>query len=397
MSARRLLLPVVVTGGIAALIAGMSLAPRIELLVEVGRLMRGLAFFTFAGVGAIVLSRHPRHLVGWAFAVSGLLNLTSWLCEAYIEGRGLSGMPGPFLEQVVVWLASWTNVAGFAVAPLLVLFVFPTGRLASPRWKGVAWAVATVVVGGVLAYGFAPGPVVDYPFLTNPFGMKGSVGRVLRALTNAVWPLLIPSIVAGAASLYLRFRNASGDERQQIEWLALGGLAIAAFVPFWALMVTLGYPDVPENVAGFVMIALPIAAGVAITRYRLYDIDVIINRTLVYGSLTAILAATYFGLVVALQNALAPVTRESDIAVATSTLAVAALFGPARRRVQEFIDRRFYRLRYDAQRTLESFSSHLRDEVDLDHLSAELLGVVGSTMHPRHASLWLRPNSGAGP
>jgi hypothetical protein len=227
----------------------------------------------------------------------------------------------------------------------------------------------------------------DRPQLTNPYGVDSPLIDALQGLS---WLLLVIAIVGSVASLILRFRRARGEQRQQMKWLAFAGAVAGTFV----IVFTVLYDVVGEAVANSAImlgvLSLPLAAGSAILRYRLYDIDVVINRTLVYGALTATLAAVYLGFVLLLQLLLGGITGDSSLAVAVSTLAVAALFRPARGRIQDVVDRRFYRRKYDAQRTLEAFSARLRDQVDLGTLNAELNSVVRDTLQPAHVSLWLR-------
>ena len=227
----------------------------------------------------------------------------------------------------------------------------------------------------------------DRPQLTNPYGVNSPLIDALQGLS---WLLLLIAIVGSVASLIVRFRRARGEQRQQMKWLAFAGAVAGTCV----IVFTVLYDVVGEAVANAAImlgvLSLPLAAGMAILRYRLYDIDVVINRTLVYGALTATLAAAYLGCVLLLQLLLGGITGDSSLAVAGSTLAVAALFRPARARIQDVVDRRFYRRKYDAQRTLEAFSARLRDQVDLGTLNAELNSVVRDTLQPAHVSLWLR-------
>jgi hypothetical protein len=251
----------------------------------------------------------------------------------------------------------------------------------------VAWCAGVGITLLFVADGLNPGPLEDYPEIANPYGVDSPVLDVLGGVAALA---LAVAMIGSPLSLVLRFRRAGRVERQQIKWLALAG-AVAAVTFVIALA---SYEALPAGVADraimLSILMLPVAAGMAILRYRLYDIDVVVNRTLVYGALTATLAAAYLGSVLLLQLALSPLTEASDLAIAGSTLAVAALFRPARTRIQFAVDRRFYRRRYDAARTLERFGVRLRDEVDLETLGGELRGVVADTMQPAHVSLWLR-------
>jgi hypothetical protein len=273
-----------------------------------------------------------------------------------------------------------------------LLLLFPHGRLLSPRWRPVAWLAAAVTIAGSALLAIVPWELLD-PGVTaqNPFSMEG-----LRSLGIAPpVPILlvgIPTMLLSVASLILRFRRSQGEERQQLKWFVCAGVLIVG-----ALCVPLFVPGAASTVLQLlVMPSLPVAAGIAILRYRLYDIDVVINRTLVYGSLTAALALTYFGGVATMQTIFRALTgqeQQPQLAIVVSTLVIAALFNPLRRRIQGFIDRRFYRSKYDAAKILEAFSTRLRDETDLDALSDDLVGVVGETMQPAHISLWLRPDT----
>ncbi len=297
-------------------------------------------------------------------------------------------VPGAWIGA---WYGEW-NWLVFWFGTLVALpMLFPNGRPLSPRWA-VALRLILVAAAGVLLMTMldqrveVEGTGIQ---LENPLG--SSLGRDPdeEALFAAIaFPLMFGSALAAAISLVLRFRRSRGDERLQLKWFTYAG--VLAVAGFFAL--ALGEGSGPVSLAYALLIALvPAAAGIAILRYRLYDIDLVINRTLVYGSLTAILAGTYLGIVFLLQRALAPFTAESDLAVAGSTLAVAGLFGPVRSRVQGFIDRRFYRHRYNAQQTLEEFTLTLRDEIDLEQLTGDLVLTIRETVQPSHVSVWLRP------
>jgi hypothetical protein len=272
------------------------------------------------------------------------------------------------------------------------ILLFPTGRLPSRRWRWVAWLTMAFVVVGVILSAFSPGALMGaLGPIRNPLGTE-SFTNVYKALLYTISPLLF---VAVALSVFMRLRYARGVERQQIKWLAYAAAAWALGIILNIIIATLDTPLWFERAAlAYFTVAgeaVPIAIGIAILRYRLYDIDILINRTLVYGSLTATLVALYFGGILLLQTVFVLLTGEqSTLAVVASTLVIAALFTPLRRRIQSFIDRSFYRRKYDAAKTLEGFSMKLRDETDLDALSNDLVGVVRETMQPAHVSLWLR-------
>ena len=346
----------------------------------------------FSVVGALIATRQPGNAIGWIFlsvgVSAGLAELSHGYADYWLEGNGGSKALG---ELAAVYSSqSWMP---FILVPAtFIVLLFPDGHLLSPRWRPVAWCAAVGIAGAFLTTALATGPLDDYPQLDNPYAVDSPV---LDPLAGLSFLLVLIGIVGSAVSLILRFRRARGEERQQIKWLALAGAVVAVTIPIG----TAGYSVWGEDVSNVAMmlsvLGVPIAAGVAILRYRLYEIDVVINRTLVYGALTATLAAVYLGGVLLFQLALGGVTEDSNLAVAGSTLAVAALFRPARGRIQELVDRRFYRRRYDARRTLESFAARLRDEVDLTALEAELCGVVAETMQPAHVSLWLREGRAA--
>ncbi len=342
-----------------------------------------------AFVGAIIIDRKGSHMVGWLFCLSSL----AWAVSLF--GSTFSNLP--FLAELSwqgqgVWLAAWTVFLGVGAAPVLVLFVFPTGRLISSRWKGPFGIGVFALAIGVLGSAFAPGPLEDRPEIDNPFGATGTMGEVFTQMREAAWPLLLIAIAAGAWSLRVRMRRGTSEEHQQIKWISLAGIMMLIFVFVWgSLEVTGGDTSTLEVLNGLVQLLLPVSVGIAILRHRLYDIDRLINRTLVYATLSVMLGLGYAGAVVLLQRLLSPVTSESDLAIAASTLAVAGAFRPLRTRTQGFIDRRFYRHKYNAAETVGEFSARLRDQVDLDALSHDLVEVVASTMQPAHASLWLRP------
>ena len=342
-------------------------------------------------VGAIVASRRPENPVGWLLCLFGVAVSTSSFASQYAI-YALLAQPGSLpAGEAMAWIAAWQLpiMIGLQVSYLLL---FPTGRLPSRRWRPLAWLIVAFVVVGVILSAFSSDAYLgSLDPIRNPLGIEGFT-YFWRALLYAVSPLLF---VAVALSVLVRLRRAVGVERQQIKWLAYAAAIFAMSIILNVITLTIDSPRWAElanlvifSVAGT---TVPIAIGVAILRYRLYDIDIIINRTLVYGSLTTMLVAVYLGSVVVLQYALRTLTGEgSQLAVVASTLAIAALFNPLRRRVQALVDRRFYRRKYDAAKTLDAFSAKLRDETDLETLNSELVGVVRKTMQPAHTSLCLR-------
>jgi hypothetical protein len=345
----------------------------------------------FSVVGALIASRHPDNAIGWLFLWAGVAAGIGAVAGSYAD-YWVDNRDGPaLLGKTAAWYGDLSWIPFILVPSTFLLLLFPDGRLLSRAWKPVAWCAAVAIVGGFLTQGVRASHLEDHPQVMNPYWVDSPVVGPLAALALV---LMVVGIVGSSASLIVRFRRARGEQRQQIKWLAFAGaVAGACVIVFTAL-----YDVVGEGVANVAIMAgvlgLPLAAGIAILRYRLYDIDVVINRTLVYGALTATLAAAYLGSVLLLQLALSGVTSDSGLAVAASTLGVAALFRPARARFQASVDRRFYRRKYDAQRTLEEFSARLRDQVDLGTLNAELSAVIRETLQPAHVSLWLRSPGG---
>ena len=357
---------------------------RLPLADTVGLL---LAFAAYMVVGVLIVAHRPGNAVGWVFSAIGLLAVTSALAEEY-AGYAVMTRPGSLPGGVLAgWYAGWAWYPTVALVVVYTPLLFPDGRPPSPRWRPVAWLAGAGAGAFVVLAAVQPtielddGHVVDNPVGVAAVGdpEQGAVGLVL---TSALGLL----VVAAVASLVVRFRRSRGDERLQLKWFTYA----AALLP----VILLGdlLPDAANSVLFAVGISLlPVAAGVAILRYRLYDIDRLINRTLVYGLVTALLGGVYAGLVLLAGQLFGDLgDRPPSWAVAGATLAVAALFRPARRRVQALVDRRFNRARYDAARTVDTFSARLRDQLDLDTLSAELLGVVDQTVQPASASLWLR-------
>jgi hypothetical protein len=361
----------------------------------------GIAVLGFGLVGALVASRQPRNPIGWLLLATGILLVLGALADANVK------LDDAFARGLSAWLSDWTWYVWLTFAGIFLPLLFPTGRPLSPRWRRVLWLGVASLVLSVLGNALVPGRIdVDSPVpVDNPFGIGGPVADVWPVLARAGDVLAGIAFALAAASLVVRFRRSRGVERQQLKWFAYVGLIAAAGLAVAMAQVLFGAQPGEDTEGGWlevvgaigwltalgaIVIGIPVATGMAILRHRLYDIDVVINRTLVYGALTATLAGAYLGSVLLLQLALGPLTEDNGLAIAGSTLAVAALFRPARARIQHAVDRRFYRRKYDAAHTIERFGARVRDEVELESLSAELRGVVADTMQPAHVSLWLR-------
>jgi hypothetical protein len=328
-------------------------------------------------LGGLIASRLPRIPYGWLWLGFGLGLAFQSLAQSY-GAYGLVVEPGSLAApKTISHVMQLGGQVALTLAPLLML-LFPTGRLPSRRWRPLAWTSTTA--GAVLL------------FLVLLFDDPDQVGGVISTVTVAVVSVIFTALLLSALSIVIRYRRASGAERQQLKWFALAAVLIGAVTAGHLLFLDLLLPEAFLNLLDATTITfLYVAVGLAILRYRLYDIDIIINRTLVYGSLTATLVLFYFGSVVGLQYILRTLTgQESQLAIVVSTLAIAALFNPLHRRIQASIDRLFYRRKYDAAKTLEEFSAKLRDETDLEALNSDLLRVVQNTMQPEHITLWLR-------
>ena len=349
-----------------------------------------VASMAFATVGAMVATRVPENPIGWIFCLTGV-------------ALGAADFGNQYAEQML-FVASDPLAGGRSAALLqelglapsfgllsLALLLFPDGRSPSGRWRFVVWLAVAGIGLSVIGAALRPGPFVE-PFdsVSNPVGISGLLG-LMDSFLGFGFIFTLLSVVLAAFGMRARLRRSRGVEREQFKWLVLAAAVTGvAVVGSLALYLAAGIDVGGEAVLGLGFSVFPLAAGTAILRYRLYDIDVVINRTLVYGALTATLALAYLGSVLVLQLAFSGVTESSGLAVAASTLAVAALFRPARTRIQAAVDRRFFRSKYDAARTLERFGTRLRDEVDLDALASELRAVVADTMQPASVSLWLR-------
>ena len=355
-----------------------------------------LAAVFYPTVGAIVASRRPENPVGWLLCLYGLVTSIGYFFAEYAIYALLAQPDSLPAGEAIAWILSW-------VLPILnglmvfYILLFPTGRLPSRRWRWLGWLTVAFVMVGVILAAFSSGALLGIlgP-IQNPLGIEGFSNIYYKAVLFTMASLLT---LAAALAVFIRLRRAIGVERQQIKWFAYAAVAtVSAGILAYLIPRVIDTPLWFERVGFALNIAfipaIPIAIGIAILRYRLYDIDILINRTLVYGSLTLMLALVFFGGVTSTQivfTALSGQEQLPQLAIVVSTLVIAALFTPLRRRIQSFIDRRFYRRKYDARKTLEAFGSRLRDETDLDALSNDLVGVTRSTMQPEHVGLWIRP------
>jgi hypothetical protein len=378
--------------GIVGMLAGVALQEALDHANEGGWVEHvGLliAFASFPVIGALIASRQPRNALGWIFVFIGvsiglLLVGTEYAFLAFVKEPNAT-WPGATFGA---WLGQWLWFPSLMLIPSLGLLLFPNGKPPSKKWRWLVWGCGIIIAIACAASAFQQRLSIETTetgvtkSIDNPFGLLPIDDG--EAAVDPFFFLFFGFTILCVASVIVRYRRAQTEERQQLKLLLL---AASLFV----ITIILGDTfDLPEILFPLTLWTIPCAIGVAILKYRLYDVDAVINKTLVYGVLSGLLGLIYLGIVVVLQQALDPVTQQSDLAIAGSTLAVAALFGPLRSRVQAFIDRRFYRRRYNAAATLSEFTSRLRDEVDLDSLTHELVTVVSSTMQPSHASVWLR-------
>jgi hypothetical protein len=337
-----------------------------------------------AVVGGLVASRRPENAIGWIFcgfaAFMGLSELAAGIADIAPD-QATHGV-----GQAAAWFANWSWVALFATT-IFVLLLFPDGRLPSRRWRVAAWAGGIGAVLFTVGTAIAPGALSDYEHITNPVGADPAISGAFQLVGTV---LTVGALLAAPVSVVLRYGRADATARQQIKWLAVAGVLTMVVLAAGVGVAIAGFESLGNALVLAGILAIPIAIGIGILRHRLYDIDRVISRTLTYALLTVNLGAAYVGLVLAGQAVFSSFAGGGDLAIAISTLAVAALFLPLRSRVQRLVDRRFYRRRYDAQRTLEAFGARLREQVELDELSANLAHVVRETIEPAHVSVWLR-------
>ena len=355
-----------------------------------------LAILPAITVGTILVTRLPANRIGWLLLVGGLLFAVSGGVSGLAD-FGLNVHPGSVPGAVwLAWLSGWILLP-FVVVAIYLALLFPTGRLLSPRWRSVAVAGAVaMVVNSVQSAFTAFTPGTYPPAVQNPLEIRGPIADLLAVVGTVASTVGTLVMFLALASLVVRYRRAIGVERQQLKWLAavvaIAGPALA--IAILSSGATSGIIADVSNAAFWIALItlalLPVAIGVAVLRYRLYEIDRLISRTIAYGVLTAIVGSLFIGFTLVFQAVLAPVTQSNELAVAGSTLLAAALFQPLRRRVQRLVDRRFNRARYDAERTVATFAARLRDEVDLEQFRAEVLAIVAQTVEPSSVSLWLR-------
>lgn len=344
----------------------------------------GVTYLSFLLVGVLIVAHRRSSLVGMSLALAGLFGIANLPLAAYAHYALATG------ELDLGPLAAVLRATVQGISLILILsavVVFPTGSGPSPRWRPFIFAflgAGTLFIAGSV---FQPTVFFSdrFPEVANPLAV-GPMGDIVLGSELFIPALFLILLIVPFAAVIARYRDARGIERQQLKWLAYSGTVLTVIL----IVIVTTRAWVFALLLPFLLAMIPVSIGVAVLRYRLYDIDLVINRTLVYGAVSALLLATYFGAVIVLQALLRPFTSGSELAVAGSTLLVVALFQPLRRRIQDAVDRRFYRSRYDGARTLDGFTARLRNDVELESVRADLLGVVADTVRPSHASVWLR-------
>jgi hypothetical protein len=351
---------------------------------------------TCVAIGAVVVVRVPGNPIGWLFLTAATLSAVESACDQYAT-LSLIAEPGAHAGgEVAAWVAGWIWIPAIALVTVFLPLEFPNGRLLSRRWRPIVWLDVAIVAVATLGAAGLPGPLDNAAYVSNPFAVDIGIRPELRWL--AYLPLIV-AIFIGASALVLRFRRATGESRQQLKWLAFS-VAVCGLV-FWLIplgklgALPPGGAKLTEIVVTAGILGIPISAGIAVLRYRLWDIDRIVSRTISYLIVSAVLAALFAVTVVGLQQLLSPVTGQSTVAVAAATLVAITLFQPLRRRVQTAVDRRFNRTHVDAQRVLDGFAAGLRDDAALDALNEHLAAVVARSMQPRSVAVWTRQGGAA--
>jgi hypothetical protein len=379
---------------------GITLAVQLSLNATfAGSVVDAITTLAFPAVGLLIFLRRPQHPVGWLFCAANFGWTVVTFAGVYAR-YALHVVPGSLpAGELVVWLYTWPGIISTGLLIYLIL-LFPSGHLPSRRWRRAPWLLLawTIIAAAVMA--LAPGPIDETIGFTvnNPIGVSGPLGHALASIRPLVFPSVFILLATGFVAMVVRQRRASGQERQQLKWFT-SSIALVTILFVGQIPVLSSFPSYQAmpgwaklyNLVGILSTGLvPVAAGIAILRYRLFDIDIIIRRTLVYSLLTLTLGLVYLGGILVSRTLVAPLTGGSELAIVISTLAIAALFMPLRRRIQDIIDRRFYRRKYDAAKVLSAFGTTARDETDLDALTGELLRVVADTMQPEFVGLWLR-------
>jgi hypothetical protein len=389
---------VVIVGAVFTLAFTLNdLQPRADIFAFLNALLNALYTIAFGVVGALILSRLARNRIGWLLMVIALSLALLGALQSYSQpANGAAELTA--LNILAIWVSEWGWWL-FIGPLLLIMLTFPTGRLLSPRWRWVAGMIALLIVIFVVFGTASPewqDPTTGTKF-PNPLGLNVMPADLTFEAIQAPWIIALVSTSALCVlSVLVRYRRSGSVEREQLKWfLYASAIFIALYAFVGLLFIGVNNPAWVGVLLSLAFTLFPISIGIAILRYRLWNIDIIIRRTLVYSVLTALLALIYFGGVILLQQLTRSITGESsDVAIVVSTLAIAALFFPLRRRVQNTIDRRFYRRKYDAAKTLAAFGVTVRDEVELEKLTSELLNVVNETMQPASVSLWLKTEKG---
>jgi hypothetical protein len=352
-----------------------------------------LSFLAFPAIGALIVSRRPKNTVGWIFCAIGLGTGATAFSAGYVQHALATGADAQLATGLLDAVGNGMWVVNLGLGSLL-LYLFPDGRLPSRRWRPFFWLDVAALVVTSLSDLLRPGPleqVGERQLVANPLGIAAAT-PLLDAGDVIGHVLLVPLVLAAIVSLIVRYRHAHDAQRRQIKWFVYGAALMALLIAVTASI----FPEQSVGSSlgfGVAFVMLPLGAGIGVLRYRLYDIDVIINRTLVYGSLTALLAALYFASVIGMQQLVRLVSgtqaENNPLVIVLSTLLIAALFTPLRRRLQGGIDRRFFRAKYDAAKTLEQFAASLRSEIELTELRKHLMEAADVTMRPAHVSLWL--------
>ena len=379
---------------IAAAVVGMALYPAASFDPSAAVIFIG-AVTSFAGVGAFLAIRVPANSVGWLLLAAGVMFAVQVLSAGYSTASAASGGDWPVTAHAAL-LANVLFVPPIVIAAAGVPLVYPDGRLPSPRWRWLAGLLVVGTVSAVVQPALMPGPISGNPTIQNPFGVP-ALGPWLETFNTLSTLIALPAFLGAFAAVAVRFRRGTSVERQQIKWLLAVALVAAVAFPLAFIGGMLATNSMVPMLAMYVgfgaLIALPMAIGVAILRYRLYEIDRLVSRTIGWAVVTGILAVVFVALVVTLQAVLAPLTKENTLAVAASTLVAFALFQPLRRRVQRAVDRRFDRARYDGQRTVDAFAERLRNEVDLPTIRASLAITANEAVRPARSVVWLRPGT----